>query len=199
MSIRLFSRLLSRREALAGFALLAFLALTRSGITRTHFGDHFSLPDASWAMFWLTGLLTTRLLWPVLLMSACAVIDYYVIAHGVSAYCFTPAYPFLIPAYGSLWWLGRQAELPAHGADWLRVAASITAGVVLCFVVSNSGFYLASGYFAKMPVMLYAKAVLRYLPHYLWQTALYAGSGVLLVHCLKAMRASDAAHANLRP
>jgi hypothetical protein len=177
-------------EGFIGCTLLLILTLTRSGIIRTHFGDDISLPDASWAMFWLTGLLTRRLWWPVLLMGACVAIDYYVIAHGVSAYCFTPAYPFLILAYGSLWWLGRKSMLPSHGKDWLPVTVSVAAGAISCFLITNVGFYLASGYFGAMSALLYSQAVARYLPHYLWQTALYAGGGVLIARLVNTMKSS---------
>src|SRR5882757_2471136 len=103
-----------RNELLTGCILLLVLVLTRSGITRSHFGTEFNLPDASWAVFWLTGAFTLQRVWPLLLMLACVAVDYFVIAGGVSAYCFTPAYPFLIPAYLSLWAFGRwsRSQLP---------------------------------------------------------------------------------------
>src|SRR5262245_45440466 len=88
---------------LIGIALLLVLAVTRSG----HFGSSFKLPDASWAMFWLSGALALRWWWPMVMMIAAALIDYFVISNGVSSYCLTPAYPFLIPTYLSLWFTGR--------------------------------------------------------------------------------------------
>lgn len=177
---------LKRNELLIGAVLLLALLLTRSGITRSHFGTEFNLPDASWAVFWMTGAFTRKLVWPVLLLLACVAVDYWVIAGGVSSYCFTPAYPFLIPAYFSLWGMGRWLQRATHnsthhhGLYLLRAAASMVAGVSLCFAISNIGFYVAAGYFAQMPASLYAQAIVGYWPSYLLTSSVYAGVGVLI-------------------
>ena len=178
-----------RSELLVGSLLLLVLIITRSGITRSHFGTEFHLPDASWAVFWLAGAMTVKRWWPALLMAACLAVDYVVIAGGVSAYCFTPAYPFLIPAYLSLWAMGRwsAAQLPIRRASSWRVALSLVIGVSACFVISNLGFYFSSGYFAQMPAMLYARTVARYWPYNLLHTAVYASAG-LIVHYIAAHR-----------
>jgi hypothetical protein len=184
----------SSKEILVGCLLLLALAVTRSGITRSHFGTEINLPDASWAVFWLTGAFTHRRWWPALLMPACVAIDYFVIAGGVSAYCFTPAYPFLIPAYLSLWATGRWLQPGSRNIYALRAAASLVAGVSACFIISNIGFYLAAGYFAQMPAMLYAQTVARYWPYYLLHTSVYAGAGLVIAYIVHS-RASLAEHA----
>jgi hypothetical protein len=179
----------SRSEILIGCLLLLVLAITRSGITRSHFGTEINLPDASWAVFWLTGAFTHKRWWPALLMLACVAIDYFVIAGGVSAYCFTPAYPFLIPAYLSLWATGRWTQHASGKAYLARSAVALFVGVSACFIISNIGFYLAAGYFAQMPAMLYAKAVARYWPHYLLHTSMYAGAGLLIAYIVRSRNA----------
>lgn len=176
------------REALIGCLLLLVLALTRSGITRSHFGTELHLPDASWAMFWLTGVFTHKRWWPALLLLASVAIDYFVIAGGVSAYCFTPAYPFLIPAYLSLWALGRWLQHSHGSSKVLPAAASLLAGVSACFIISNLGFYLAAGYFTHMPLMLYARSVARYWPYYLLYTGVYSGAGLLIAYIVRSRK-----------
>lgn len=175
----------SSKQIWVGCLLLLALAVTRSGITRSHFGTDINLPDASWAVFLLTGAFTAKRGWPVLLMLACVAIDYFVIAGGVSAYCFTPAYPFLIPAYLSLWAAGKWLQCASGNAYALRAAIAVVVGVSACFVISNIGFYLASGYFAQMPALLYAQTVTHYLPYYLLHTSVYAGAGLLIAYIMR--------------
>ncbi len=179
----------SRTDLFIGCLLLLLLAVTRSGITRSHFGTSISLPDASWAVFWLAGALTFKRHWPVLLLFCCVAVDYFVIAGGVSADCFTPAYPFLIPAYLSLWWAGRQLRPYLHSKAVVPYATlSLLLSVTTCFIISNLGFYLA-GYTAKMSALAYAQTVLRYWPHYLQTAALYAGTGLLIYHIARHLPA----------
>lgn len=179
----------SSKEILIGCLLLLVLAVTRSGITQSHFGTAINLPDASWAMFWLTGAFTHKRWWPALLMLVCVAIDYLVIAGGVSAYCFTPAYPFLVPAYLSLWAVGRWLQHDGRHPYVLRAAVSIFIGASACFIVSNIGFYLAAGYFAQMPAILYTKVVAQYWLAYLLQTSVYAGAGLLIAYILRSKKA----------
>ncbi len=170
------------RELLIGSLLLLVLVITRSGITRSHFGTDINLPDASWAMFWLLGVLTHQRGWPMASMACCVAVDYFVIAGGVAADCFTPAYVFLIPAYGALWLSGRWLRRQTTDKYLLRTATSLVAGVSACFAISNLGFYLASGYSGEMSMSAYAAAVARYWPHYLLHASVYAGAGLLIAY-----------------
>ncbi|MDP3839272.1 MAG: hypothetical protein Q8Q54_10150, partial [Methylococcales bacterium] len=84
--------------------LIALMALTRFH----HFGDAFSLPDASLAVFFLAGLVFARRWWLLgFLLLEAAVIDYVAITHfNVSAFCVSAAYVFLIPTYAVMWFAG---------------------------------------------------------------------------------------------
>jgi hypothetical protein len=185
-----------RNQLIIGGVLLLALVLTRSGITRSHFGTEFNLPDASWAVFWMMGLFAAHLAWPMLALVACVGIDYFVISGGVSDYCMTPAYALLMPAYMSLWAFGKwsRSQLPLRAASLPRLAVSMTAGVLSCFAISNAAFYLLSGYFAQMPLALYAQTVVRYLPYYLLHTAVYAGTGLLIHYIAQHVQQRNAAH-----
>jgi hypothetical protein len=174
-----------RRETYIGAAMLAFMALTRSHhfgaalkvilTGSNHFGSYLSLPDASWAMFFLAGLWTRSLLWPLLMMSTAFIVDYLVIAGGVSSYCFTPGYLFLIPTHLALWGAGRWASFDTglKGMQLVRTAVALAVGCSAAFVISNVGFYWLSGYFANMSAFNFADAVIRYLPSYLLVAGLY--------------------------
>lgn len=178
-----------------GLVLLLTLVITRSG----HFGTAIKLPDASWAMFWLSGALGLRWYWPMILMVSAALVDYVVISHGVSSYCVTPAYPFLIPAYLSLWttgkWVANQTLFSSKSI--LRVSISIVNGVTASFVISNISFFGLSGYFSSMSAWQYSQSVIVYWPHYLWHTAIYAITGLLIKFIATGLRSTHATQSTL--
>jgi GNAT superfamily N-acetyltransferase len=132
---------------LAAFCgLLALMIVTRSG----HLGTAWQPPDASWAVLYLAGFYFGReWRWalPTLLVTAVAV-DFIVIRDfGVSAYCVTMAYVFMLPAYSLLWlggaWMRRAYRHDA--ADLIRWAASLGIAASLCFLLTNASFYWLGG------------------------------------------------------
>jgi len=176
------------RDWITGLALIAVLALTRSD----HFGSSFKLPDASWAMFWLSGALSLRWWWPMLMMVTAAIVDYVVISNGVSSYCVTPAYPFLIPAYLSLWFMGRwiAASLNGEVRSLLRIAISLLNGVTVAFIISNASFFAFAGYFSTLSAWQFTQAVIQYWPGYILHTAVYASTGLLIRYIVVALQAN---------
>jgi hypothetical protein len=170
-------------DMLIGTLLLVILTITRSD----HFGSSIQLPDASWAIFWLSGAWLLRWGWLAVLMIASVIVDYYVIGHGISSYCVTPAYPFLILTYLSLWvtgyWYATTRILSRRPV--IKALMAVSNGVVFAFAISNVSFYLFAGYFGSMSAWHYATAVARYFPNFLFHTAMYVGLG-LLVHYVVA-------------
>jgi len=119
-----------------GLALAMFV--TRIG----HFGEYGGPPDASWAVFFLAGLwLREARLFPAFFALAW-VADLVAFGLGTPTLCYSPAYLFLIPAYGLLWWAG-QAVAKA-GAGW-RIALAVPVAAVGCFALANLGMYLLGG------------------------------------------------------
>jgi len=179
-----------RSERFVGALLAAAMWLTRSH----HFATLTSLPDASWAAFFVAGLLGTR--WPVpaaLLLNA-VVIDYLALLGGVSDYCVTPAYPFLAPTYFALWAAGSWAALqpPASARSIARTALALAIGVAAAFLISNASFYALAGYFDAMPALRYAESVARYFPSFLESTAIYTLVAVLVSFAWRSLRATVA-------
>ncbi len=122
------------------------MAVTRSH----HFATLLHLPDASWAVFFLAGGYL-RPLWafPALLALA-GVSDYVAIAwFGVSDFYVSPAYGFLLPAYGTLWFAGRwYAGCHRYALSTLvPLAGSVIMGAMVCELFSSGGFYWFSGRF----------------------------------------------------
>lgn len=168
-------------------SIFVALALVMA-VTRMH---HFDvLPDASWAVFFLAGFWlrgSARWAFP-LLMAEAVLVDFVVITHqGInfwSQYCVSPAYWFLIAAYGALWlggsWLARHQlglRLPTLG---LAVLALLVSEAV-CYLISNGSFYWIS---ANVPAprsfgAWFVNMGDWYLP-FLEVTALYVAVGAVL-------------------
>ena len=166
--LRRFPPLLGQKPHRRSLGVAAGLALLMAS-TRLH---HFLLPDASLAVFFLVGYLLPRgaLLFAFLLLAA--LIDWVAVGFlGVSDWCITPAYPFLIPTYGSVWWAGRSARRwsPLQVPFWGIALLSAT----VAFLISNLSFYAFSGYFEQMALADYFRRTARYFPPYAFSMLLY--------------------------
>lgn len=103
------------------YSLLAVFALLMVATRFHHFGTALHLPDASMAVFFLAGLYLRRHLAFVGFMVLAVALDWAAISYaGVSDFCVTPAYSFLLPAYAALWYGGRwyAGQLQATAALW---------------------------------------------------------------------------------
>lgn len=158
-------------RVLAG--LIVLMAATRFH----HFGTINTSPDASLVVFFMAGLyVCRRWVFPLLVIEA-GLIDYVAITQGgVSDYCMSAGYAFLIPAYAVLLLTGRK--LAGEKVFNLEVAAktavSIIAAVSIAFLISNAGFYLFSDNVDSMGVFEYFTRVIKYYPPYLTTTLVYA-------------------------
>lgn len=169
--------LTSRQQIFIGFALVAMMLLTRSH----HWASLHSLPDASWAIFFLLGVYV-RALWVVpVLIAASMVIDYFAITWGgVSDFCVSPAYWLLLPAYAVLFaggrFYARGHRLSLRGL--LRLMGVALAVVVLAELLTSGGFYFFSGRFAEPTLAGLMPRLEKYFPHTLGTFALYLGAAV---------------------
>jgi hypothetical protein len=169
----------------AFIALVLVMAATRSG----HLGGDFQLPDASAAVFFLAGLYL-RPLWmlPALLVEA-AVIDYLVIAFGgVSSFCVSPAYGFLLPAYGALWLAGRwyAGHCRFSRDTLLPLAGSVVIGGLVSELFASGGFYFLSGRF-EPSLAEFGARIAAYFPSSLAALGLYVAVAVVLDAALVAV------------
>lgn len=153
-------------------ALAALMAATRY----KHGAAPDFLPDASLAVFLLGGFYLGRLRGFALYLVLAALVDQLAIrVGGVSDWCLTPAYAFLVPAYGAAWLAGLWASrAPLEGvAAIARIALAFAAGSAGWFAISNAGFYLYSGYFDGMGAIEYAARVQKYFWPYAASAAFY--------------------------
>jgi hypothetical protein len=137
------------------------------GVTRFHYGDgHAFWPDASLAVFFLLGYLSSR---PALLagfLGLAGTIDVLAVtAGGISSYCFTPAYALLLPAYAAVWLAGRYGGCRQWSPLNPALAGLTLLGCSAAFLISEVGFYLYSG-IVRSDVLSYAGSMLRYYPSY---------------------------------
>lgn len=170
---------LSHSEVAIACVIAALMAATRFH----HFGSALHLPDASLAVFFLGGLYLRRPLAFGAYAALAALIDYLAIAHaGVSDWCVTPAYAFLLPAYACLWWAGVWCA--KHGqrgwSGYLRLAGALVGATVLAFLISNGSFYAFSGYFPELSLIGYSARVAMYFPPYLTSSVAYVAVAVAL-------------------
>lgn len=180
-------KLLSQRPVLAGLVLMALMAATRMH----HYGSALHLPDASLAVFLLAGFIIASPLFFAGLLLEAGALDYVAIAHlGVSDWCVTPAYWFLIPTYAVLWYAGRHyARIHHYSLRSLGVFTGLSvAALTVAFLISNGAFYLFSGRYANMGVVEYISRIAQeYIP--------YLSGGLLYLACAAALYAVLAARA----
>jgi hypothetical protein len=167
-------------------AVFLLLAAAMAATRLDHFGSAVSLPDASYAVFFLGGLYLARsarvstLAFLPLILEA-GLIDFYATTfQGISDWCLSPAYWFLVPTYASLWMAGRWFALRTSmrdramgGGDLAVLGLTAFAASSFAFWFSNATFYLFSGRYSEMSVIEYASRVSEYYYSYVTVALLY--------------------------
>ncbi len=176
-------KILQNTTAWIGAALILLMAATRYN----HFGSSLALPDASYAMFFLGGLYLGRVRggWAILVLFLleAALVDYYAINYqGVSGWCVTEAYAFLMAAYAGLWSIGRwyAPRYAMTGKGLFGLFATAVVAGSLAFVIANVSFYLLAGYFGSMGVVEYVSKVAGYYGSYVAVAVIYIGCAVIV-------------------
>lgn len=172
-------------QIIIGVVLAALILITR--------GDHFAslnhLPSASLAVFFLAGLyLRPKWSFPAVL-ALCVAIDFYVITfNGVSSFCVTPSYGFLLPAYGVLWlagrWFNNQYSFSAKAL--LPLVASVAVSAMISELFSSGGFYFFGGRYAETSFAVFGERLMQYFPQQLEGIGFWLGIA-LIVHVVFAL------------
>jgi hypothetical protein len=172
-----------------GFWMLALVLAVAMSVTRVgHFGEFQGPPDASWAVFFLAGMwLREPRLFPAFFALAW-VADLTAFAMGTPTDCYSPAYFFLIPAYGALWAAGHW--IGSHESR-VRVPTILALGSVAAFVtfaIANLGMYLLVPSPSATTLGAYAAAVAGYFPGYLLTMGIYVGAALVAAAVLRFKR-----------
>jgi hypothetical protein len=151
-----------------------------------------TLPDASLAIFFLAGFYL-RPAWAFgALFAEGLLVDLTAISWGgVSGFCLSPAYLFLIPSYGAMWAAGRWY------AKRYRPALSTVLPLVGCLLLAASaaellasgGFYLFSGRFEDLTSAALWSRLVEYFPTSLKALVLYIGLAAVIHLATAVIRA----------
>ncbi|TAN66275.1 MAG: hypothetical protein EPN17_14490 [Methylobacter sp.] len=172
-------------------SLIALMVLTRFH----HFGDVLHLPDASLAAFFFAGFYRKKILFPFLLVLA-GLIDTIAIANGVSSWCVSPAYVFLIPTYAVMWFAGRYCSTfkSLKITELAMQFGVVTLATSIAFAISNGSFYVFSGRYLDISWAQYFARVALYYPPYVSSALLYAVLGYGIMTLVKAFPALAIGH-----
>jgi hypothetical protein len=153
-------------------ALVALMLATRFH----HFGTALHLPDASMAIFFAGGLYLRRHWQFAAFVMLAGVIDWAAVSlAGVSDFCVTPAYSFLLPAYAVLWYGGRLCSDRVQ-ATWASAVVTLGVGLVcatLSFAISNGSFYWIGGRLADASMAGWLANALEWGPLFVRTTMAY--------------------------
>ena len=132
--------------------ILTFIAISSAIMLLTR-GAHFSgfnaLPEASWMIFMVAGVLLPAWSFAWFMSLAIGIDAYAFTFGGVPGTCFSIAYSMLIPAYFSMWMAGRLSK-PYFSFNLSGFAVFFgfaMVGTFACELISSGSFYLWSGNF----------------------------------------------------
>ena len=166
----------------AGIALAALMICTRG----QHVVSVNALTSASWAVFFLAGVMLRPAWIFAALFALASLLDFGSLAAGtIGQWCVSPAYWALLPAYGSLWLAGRLYAR-WHTLDLVglvRLALLLAAVTLVAYICSGGGFYFFSGRYPAPTVAGFGARIVHYYPQKLGVLAGYVGVG-LAVHAL---------------
>jgi len=180
----------TRHQILIGLGLIALLITTRS----QHFATLTQLPGAAWAVFFLAGVYLRPAWIAVALFALVWAIDFSVITWGgVSNFCFTSAYAFLVPAYGALWLAGRwyAQQYQFSWSNLMPLIGSVLLAAIACELLSSGGFYFFSDRFAATSLTEFGLRLSLYFPASLQALLLYVGIAAA-VHSLMVLASGTA-------
>ncbi|PKO45223.1 MAG: hypothetical protein CVU29_08750 [Betaproteobacteria bacterium HGW-Betaproteobacteria-22] len=179
-------------QVIIGVVLTGLIIATRGH----HFASINALPSASLAVFFLAGLyLRPTWMFPALL-ALCAGLDFYSITFaGTSGFCVTPAYGFLLPAYGTMWlagrWFAKRYSFSAHAM--LPLIGSVAVAAPISELFSSGGFYFFGGRYPDPTFSVFGERLMKYFPHQLENIGFWLG--VALITHVALVLVSRASHA----
>jgi len=167
--------------------LFLFMVLTR--------GDHLltsvSLPDASFALFLIGGLLLKKPKWFISLFAFSVAIDLVTLSMN-SAYQIpiNLGYLGLLPSYGIMWFFGSSI---ANKKDFLKFSLFGVIATLISFLISTQTYNLLSGTFPDITIKQSMQTGWEYLPQSLIYTMSYLMAYWAIQSLLKKQFASQKA------
>ena len=138
--------------------ILFLMILTRG----SHFLSAISLPDASFAIFLIGGMLLKKPKWFISLFILSVVIDLATLSINSSYQIpINFGYLGLLPSYGIMWFFGLRI---ANTKSFLRFAAFGVIATLITFVISTQTYNLLSGTFPDITISESIQTGWEYLP-----------------------------------
>ena len=175
------------------WGLLAVLSLGVFVTRGPLFKEMVPLPGMTLAAFFVAGIYLRSMWFPAILFLAAAASDQFAVSQGVSDWCITPAYGFLIPTYFTLWFAGRLFDRLSL-ASWREAgifASVLFLSVSTAFVISNGSFFLFSGRYDQMTLMEYLPSLAGYFQRYLVTPFYYLVPATLIATVFEKWRRTD--------
>jgi hypothetical protein len=138
--------------------LFTVMILTRG----SHITTVYSLPDASFALFLIGGMLLKKPKWFIALFMLSVVIDLATLSFN-SAYQIPINFGYwgLLPSCGVMWFFGLRI---ANTKSFLRFAAFGVIATLITFVISTQTYNLLSGTFPDITIKESIQTGWEYLP-----------------------------------
>jgi hypothetical protein len=147
--------------------LLLVMSITRG----SHLLTSVSLPDASFAIFLIGGMLLKKPKWFISLFILSVVIDLATLSIN-SAYQIPINFGYwgLLPSYGIMWFFGLHI---ANTKSFLKFMAFGVIATLITFVISTQAYNLLSGLFPDITIKESMQTGWEYLPQSLIYTMSY--------------------------
>jgi hypothetical protein len=147
--------------------LFAVMILTRG----SHITTVYSLPDASFAIFLIGGMLLKKPKWFIALFIFSVLIDLTTLSfNSVYQIPINFGYWGLLPSYGIMWFFGLHI---ANTKSFLKFTAFGVIATLITFVISTQAYNLLSGLFPDITIKESMQTGWEYLPQSLIYTMSY--------------------------
>ena len=153
------------------FTFLVFLMLLTRG---AHLLTSVSLPDASFALFFISAILLKQPKWFILLFGFSTLVDVITLSLN-SSYQISINFSYLglLPSYGIMWLAGAWLNKQSNGLEAVKFSLAALVSTLVAFVISTQTYYLFSGRFPNHSLVETMQYGWNYLPSYLAYTAMY--------------------------
>ena len=159
---------LSRNTKIYVLIFLVFLMLLTRG---AHLLTSVSLPDASFAIFLIGGMLLKKPKWFIALFMLSVVIDFATLSTNTAYHIpINFGYWGLLPSYGIMWFFGVRI---ANTKSFIRFAAFGVISTLISFVISTQTYNLLSGTFSDITIKESIQTGWEYLPQSFIYTMTY--------------------------
>jgi hypothetical protein len=157
--------------------LLLVMSITRG----SHLLTSVSLPDASFALFLIGGMLLTKPKWFISLFILSVVIDLATLSIN-SSYQIPINFGYwgLLPSYGIMWLFGSRI---ANTKSFYKFMAFGVISTLITFVISTQTYNLLSGTFPNITIRESIQTGWEYLP----QSLIYTMSYLLAYWCIHSL------------